>query len=434
MRLKGTKLAFVSEPNFDVGNAKCVSPMNLKGENFIHVSPEDLNCDLEPEHCFKTCSTCEMRPAKAELSLDCTTIPPSLPDPEMFGAKSLSLRLRTAPKTIEHLNVQLLNLSNIGLEEITFVPSKLVPAIDFSNNKLTEIPMQFLKSNTTLYLSNNRFECDCWHSKELQELKTSRTVKDLGLVNCGDKLLSLIEPLDLCNNWQAAAVASGTFIILVLIVAIISTIIYKNSNEILVFIIKHGLCPCCFVDDPDDVNKEYDVFISYAHKDRQYLKTILPKLENEFGLKTCVHYRDWYVGDFIPDQINRSVEKSRKTIILLSNNFLDSAYANMEFRAAHNLALKEGKNRIILILLEDVSNHEKLSEELKAHMKVNTFLKWEDLRFTEKLQRAVPLRNNKKFVWPDVFKQANEKNIKSGLDVHLNSDGQLVNVAMKDAV
>ena len=418
------------EPKFVLGDAKCAEPRRLKDKLFKTVSPNELNCELD--EC--SCAYCEFRPSTNDLLYDCVSLPPSMANPEEFGVKYLSLKLEVPPMTLDNLNLRLLNLSNTGLEDISFSPSKSIQIIDFSNNKLKQIPMEFLELNTTLYLSNNPFECDCWHSKELASLKESLTVKDLALVKCGDKFLTNIDPLELCNNWRAAAVASGTFIMLVILVAIIATIVYKNAHEILVFIINHGLCPCCFVDNLDDIDKEYDVFVSYAHKDREYLKKLMPKLENDFGLKTCVHYRDWFVGDFIPDQINRSVEKSRKTIILLSNNFLDSAYANMEFRAAHNLALKEGKNRIILILLEDVMKHEKLSEELKAHMKMNTYLKWDDSSFYEKLHQAMPLIKNKKFAWPGVIKQANEKSVKSGLDVHLNSNGQLVNVAMKDAV
>lgn len=435
MRVRGAKPMHV-EPKFVVGNAKCASPSNLKGKLFKNVSPNELICELGPEDCNNSCYSCELHPATNDLAYNCKSVPKTMENPEQFSLQYVSLRLKVPPTTLDNLSLRLLNLSGIGLKHVPFSPSKSVQAIDFSNNNLTSIPIEFLTSNITLYLSNNHFECDCWHSRELALLKESLTVKDLAKIKCGDKFLTNIDPLELCNNWRAAAVASGTFIILVILVAIIAMIIYKNSHEILVFIINHGLCPCCFVEDLDDIDKEYDVFVSYAHKDREYLKKLLPKLENDFGLKTCVHYRDWYVGDFIPDQINRSVEKSRKTVLLLSNNFLDSAYANMEFRAAHNLALKEGKNRIILILLEDVTKHEKLSDELKAHMKMNTYLKWDDSNFYEKLHQAMPLIKNKKFVWPSVIKhtQSNEKSIKSGLDVYLNSDGQLVNVAAKDVV
>ncbi|XP_063899316.1 protein toll [Helicoverpa armigera] len=434
LRLKGYKY-INAEPKFVLGNAKCESPQRLNGDLFINVSPADLNCDLPVEACMQNCSVCEMRPGKEDLFFKCTSKPQFFPNPLDFNAKSISLRLYEQPSYINDLNLQLLNLSNIGLKEITFEPSNSVKMIDFSKNNLSKIPVEFLKLNTTLYLSNNPFKCECGNTEEILLLKQSLYIKDLDKITCenGDKIL-LKDINSLCSSKRAAVIAIATFLVLFLTMAIFLAIIYRFSRTILVFLIEKGLFPSCFVDDQVDKNKEFDVFISYAHKDREFLTKLLPKLENDFGLKTCVHYRDWAVGDFIPDQINRSVENSRRTIILLSDNFLESDYANMEFRAAHNLALKEGKTRVILILLHDITKHEKLSDELKLHMKMNTYLKWDDFRFSERLEKALPLKNNKKFVLTNVFKQVQEKSVKPGLDVHLNSNGQLVNMAVKDVV
>ena len=64
-------------------------------------------------------------------------------------------------------------------------------------------------------------------------------------------------------------------------------------------------------------------------------------LENdaEFRYKVCVHSRDWNVGEDIPSQIFRSVEDSRKTIIVLSKSYVESKWSDLEFKAAHKKAL-----------------------------------------------------------------------------------------------
>ena len=56
-------------------------------------------------------------------------------------------------------------------------------------------------------------------------------------------------------------------------------------------------------------------------------------------LQVCVHSRDWNVGEDIPSQIFRSVEDSRKTIIVLSQSYIESQWSDMEFKAAHKKAL-----------------------------------------------------------------------------------------------
>ena len=57
--------------------------------------------------------------------------------------------------------------------------------------------------------------------------------------------------------------------------------------------------------------------------------------------KCIIHSRDWTPGAAIPDQILESVENSRRTVIVLSEDYVSSMWSNMEFRTAHSKALKE---------------------------------------------------------------------------------------------
>ena len=51
--------------------------------------------------------------------------------------------------------------------------------------------------------------------------------------------------------------------------------------------------------------------------------------------------RDWHVGEMIPDQIVESVESSRRTVIVLSENYVKSVWTKMEFNVAHTQALND---------------------------------------------------------------------------------------------
>ena len=57
--------------------------------------------------------------------------------------------------------------------------------------------------------------------------------------------------------------------------------------------------------------------------------------------KCCIHSRDWSPGRPIPDQIFESVDSSRRTIIVLSRNYLNSVWSNLEFRSAHHIGMKQ---------------------------------------------------------------------------------------------
>jgi len=159
-----------------------------------------------------------------------------------------------------------------------------------------------------------------------------------------------------------------------------------------VWLFSHKICLWLVTEKEVDRDKQYDAFVSYSHLDEPFVvQQLVPHLEGgDNPFKLCIHIRDWPIGGYIPNQIVKSVESSRRTIIILSPNFLTSSWGQVEFREAYLKMVKERCPRVIIILLKDVGDTSKLYPELKACLTMNTYLKWGDPWFWLKLRYAMP--------------------------------------------
>nr|WNA22118.1 Toll-like receptor 3 [Altica viridicyanea] len=149
--------------------------------------------------------------------------------------------------------------------------------------------------------------------------------------------------------------------------------------------------------DRDDREKLFDAFVSYSSKDEAWVAEVLaPALEPHY--KLCLHYRDFPVGAFLADTIVQAVESSKRTIMILSENFIKSEWCRFEFKSAHHQVLRDRRRRLIVILLGEVP-HKDLDPDIRLYLKTNIYLQWGDKLFWEKLRYALPdMPNNQRHI------------------------------------
>nr|AFK76493.1 toll-like receptor 22i [Gadus morhua] len=141
---------------------------------------------------------------------------------------------------------------------------------------------------------------------------------------------------------------------------------------------------------------QYDAFVSYNTNDEGWvLGELLPKLEDEQGWRLCLHHRDFQPGKPIMENITDAIYGSRKTICVVSRDYLESEWCSREIQVASFRLFDEQKDVLILVFLEDIPMQQ-LSPyyRMRRLLKRQTYLSWSRADahpnlFWEKLRQAL---------------------------------------------
>ncbi|CAC5408888.1 unnamed protein product [Mytilus coruscus] len=286
-------------------------------------------------------------------------------------------RIPTLPRNFfkAQSKMKCLNLKNNLLETIVFRISHMtnLKILYLSNNKLLHInsyarqQLNSLKrqSDFSINLENNPLQCTCDDIKFVKWMvSTESHLENVHLYTCestkGKKQI-LVNVMDIylglkkaCYSYDLLAVGiSGTILIFISILC--GGLVYRYRWKIRYFyymvkIRHHERRPNLWDDDCKDYM--YDVFVSYADDDRFFVHTtLLQKLEKEAGIELCLHFRNFLPGNDIATNIISAIHNSRKTVIIMSNNFLNSYWGMYEFNMAKMESIYERRKENILFLV-----------------------------------------------------------------------------------
>ncbi|XP_004420987.1 PREDICTED: toll-like receptor 2 [Ceratotherium simum simum] len=124
----------------------------------------------------------------------------------------------------------------------------------------------------------------------------------------------------------------------------------------------------------------YDAFVSYSERDSYWVENLLVQELEHFNppFKLCLHKRDFIPGKWIIDNIIDSIEKSHKTIFVLSENFVKSEWCKYELDFSHFRLFDENNDAAILVLLEPIEKKAIPQRfcKLRKIMNTKTYLEW----------------------------------------------------------
>uniref|UniRef100_A0A182XNF5 TIR domain-containing protein n=1 Tax=Anopheles quadriannulatus TaxID=34691 RepID=A0A182XNF5_ANOQN len=403
----------------DLPKLQVLSMKNSSRRKPQDLSLEDLLCtiDVSSGFCPTECK-CYKRAVDQGAIVNCTaanlTRVPVIKSPSIIGRNMIELYLeQNMIKELSNVGegwntIRRLNIAN---NSFTTLPGDSLPEqlelLDVSGNQLTEVDAAFIiKLNHTalrnISLSANPWDCHCENPLLAFAVDNAARIAGYSTLQCSDgQPINSATLNDLCAWPTTLKFYISAAVSLVLAACLLAIWLYmKYSLEIKVWLFKHNLLQWLVTEEQIDTDKRYDAFISYSHKDEAFITDhLLPRLESEeLNFKICWHVRDFMPGEMIATQITKAVEDSRRTIIILSLNYLESVWGQMEFNTAYLQSLEDKRNRVIPIIYQDIGDIDQLDPELRAYLKTNTYVRWDDPWFWDKLHYAMPHKRRPKGV------------------------------------
>ncbi|XP_018320948.1 toll-like receptor 7 [Agrilus planipennis] len=308
-------------------------------------------------------------------------------------------------------------ITNVG--NMTFASLTSLEILRLDGNKLVTFPVWQLGMNKRLAevtLGGNTWSCRCKFLQEFSlwvndNVAIVRDVMDITCLNvdssppqvreiklnstvCSDYYAvgSVIDSM-FVSDYLPMAVVSLCVVLLILL-GLILWFSFRDSARVWLYS-RYGVRLCSFrataAKQCEDRDKLYDCFVCYSPKDEEWVvQSLAAELEPTFQL--CLHYRDVphaaYVQHAAP-AVLEAAEASRRVILVLTRNFLQTEWSRYELRQALHEALK-GRVFKLIILEEGPIPEAELDLELRPYLKTGHRIRWNDKRFFEKLRYALP--------------------------------------------
>ncbi|KAK8770262.1 hypothetical protein V5799_013273 [Amblyomma americanum] len=392
-------------------NPTCGNPPWLKGKSLNTLTKEDIISweDGCPQAC--RCECREDSLGARSIAVNCSSaalkeVPKRFPrgmnelDLSDNLLEQLDSTLKMGAPQVQVLSFRDNRLSSLNLSAIP----ETVHSLDLRGNRLAKLPLVLVDALnlTSLWLSDNPFDCDCSDYPLRQWIEgRHHVITDASRITCAgspDRLVwhryfLTLEQEHLCPtpSSQYARYLLHALVVLVAFLALSAMYLYFE-RQLKEWLHSRGIFGClqCLVEDVD-AEQLFDVFLSFSSKDAAWVhEQILPKIET-MGFSYCTYERNFKGGFLMHDIIREAVACSRRTLLILTKNFLESEWCRLEFRLAHQRTLQDNVNRLVVVLVDDTTTVT-MDEDLQLYIRASNHLRWGEPNFWERLQHSFPKR------------------------------------------
>ena len=409
----------------DVSSMYCIPPSTVNSIMIMNRQSSFTLCEIPPPecavdfHCRINLNTNVMLVTSTTSAFANGELPQTIPSLPQFNNGSWRnfnfsyhidfsnnnltiLQARNYFTQIKVIDLSFNKIFSIDQESGYFLSTASI--ILLNDNKLVSLPktMANIKRNSLLqeiHLYNNPWSCDCessWMKPWLESLG-NKVVKPSSII-CHNKdarnmkpLLELEDELFQCHyilstfEYVALTVGFTCFCCFFVIISIFA-FTYKYRHWLF---IKYDLHPF-EIDECVGESVDYDLFLSYANEDEQFVEQFVNKLENDHLFIVCYHRRDFCAGVPSLENMERAVTRSKRTVCYLTANYLKSEWCMWEFMMALNLDLEYKRHRLIVVKHESLSINAISNLSARAHLAHYTYVELGSPYFLQQLLYSLP--------------------------------------------
>ncbi|KAM3964928.1 18 wheeler [Aphomia sociella] len=323
---------------------------------------------------------------------------------------------------------QLSNLKELFLQNnlishianITFLSLRSLEVLRLDGNRLVDFGVWSFNNNPNLKalsLGNNLWSCKCRYLQELTAYlaENAQKIIDITDVWCwnGDAKPPQKKELNLngtaCSDYYADNSVIGNMVsnyvpmmvstltgFMLILLTLVVLFLFRDSLRVWLYT-NCGIRVFSFAGAfEENSDKLYDAYVCYSPKDEEFvIQSLASKLENgNPSYHLCLHYRDiphhgaQYMQCAPP--VVEAAEASKRIIIVLTRNFMQTEWSRYEFRQGLHEALKGCIYKLVLVEDCTVVADAMCDHDLRPYMKTGSRLRWGEKRFWERLRYIMP--------------------------------------------
>ncbi|KAI5097096.1 toll-like receptor 5, partial [Silurus meridionalis] len=306
--------------------------------------------------------------------------------------------MRSLPENI-FKGLTSLHFLDLSVNALTYIPNGIFPnslrTLNLASNHLGSVDPQAFSTLTTISLHGNQFLCDCGLA-DLQtwlnhtDVQIDSTLEELTCEFPEDRRGKPLLHVQLCEDEEDEKIIEELRLALFICWTVLIILI---STGAVIFVRLRGYCFKIYKkftvkfkkggqNLPADDGFMYDVYLCFSSKDIKWvIKALLEKLDTQFSdqneLRCCFEARDFIPGDDKFSNMRNAIWKSKKTLCVLSREFLKDGWCLEAFSLAQTKMLEEVQDVLLVLLVDDIPRYRLMKYEMvRTYFQTRRYLCW----------------------------------------------------------